>query len=77
MKEQGIVWPSILDQPVHRAENVLLCRLTHGILLVVCQDDHVLPLVSKILRQVCCHVADVVDAPTKLPALAKVVDSDQ
>ena len=67
----------ILDQPVHRSENVCLGWLTHGVLLVVCERDHVLPLVAEELVEICAHVLDVVDATSQLPTLAKVVDTNQ
>lgn len=77
MEEQGVIWTGVFDQPVHGAENVLLGRLAHGILLVVSQDDHVLSLVAKVLSQVARHVADIVDAAAQLAALAKVIDADE
>lgn len=77
MQEERIVWTSVLDQPVHGPENVLLGRLAHGILLIVCEDDHVFPLVAKVLDEVGRHVAHVVDAASKLATLAKIVDANQ
>lgn len=62
---------------MHGAQDVLLGRLAHGVLLVICEQDHVLPLVAKVLDQVRGHVADVIDAASQLAALAKVVDADE
>lgn len=77
MEEQGVVGPGVLDQPVHGAQDVLLGGLTHGVLLIVRQDDHVLPLVAEMLDEVGRHVPYVVDAAAELAALAKVVDADE
>ena len=62
---------------MHRPQNVRLRRLTHRILLVVRQDDHVLALVTEVLVQVRRHVLDVVDATSELAALVEVVDADE
>jgi hypothetical protein len=62
---------------VHGTQDILLCWLAHGILLVVREDDHVLTLVAEVLHEVGCHVADVVDAASQLASLTKVVDTDQ
>lgn len=75
MEEERIVWPRVLDEPVHRPQDVLLRRLAHRVLLVVCEDDHVFPLIAVVLDKVPRHVPDVVDASPELTALAKVVDA--
>lgn len=62
---------------MHGAQDVLLGRLAHGVLLVVGEQDHVLPLVAKVLDQVRGHVAHVIDAAPQLASLAKVVDADE
>lgn len=62
---------------MHSAQDVLLGRLAHGVLLVVGEQDHVLPLVAKVLDQVRGHVAHVIDAASQLAALAEVVDADE
>ena len=77
MEEQRVVWPCVFDQPMHRSQDVGFSRLAHGVLLVVGQRDHVLPLVAKELVQVCAHVLHIVDAAAKLSSLAEVVDTDQ
>ena len=77
MEEERIVWSGILDEPVHGPENICFCRLAHGILLVVGQNDHVLALVTEISVQVCGHVLHIVDATPQLTALSKVVDTDE
>lgn len=77
MEEQGIVWPRVLDQPVHGSQYVCLGWLAHWVLLVVGQGDHILPLVAEELVQIGAHILHVVDASPKLTALAKVVDTNQ
>ena len=77
MEEQRIVGLRVLDQPVHGAQNIRLSRLTHGVLLIIGEEDHVLAGIAEILVQVCRHVLDIVDTSAKLTLLTKVVDSDQ
>jgi len=77
MEEQRIVSLGVLDQPMHCSQNVGLRRLAHGILLIVGQDNHVFSRVAEIAIEVCRHILDVVDAPSKLPPLAEVIDADQ
>lgn len=62
MKEQRIIRSRILNQPMHRPQNILLRRLAHRVLQIVRQDYHVLALIPKVLKQVRRHVLDVVDA---------------
>lgn len=45
--------------------------------MVVCQDHHILPLVTKTLVKVGRHVFGVVDASSQLSLLAKIVDADK
>ena len=47
MKEERVVGSRILHQPMHGSQDVLLRRLTHGILLIIGQEHHVLSLVAK------------------------------
>jgi hypothetical protein len=77
VEEERIVGLGVLNEPVHGAQDVLLGRLAHGVLLVVGQGDHVLALVTKGLHQVVGHVLNIVDATTELTFLAKVVDANQ
>lgn len=58
MQKQSIVRLSILDEPLHRLENVVLGRKRARILLVVGEDHHVLGLVAKAFGD---EGADVVD----------------
>lgn len=76
MEEERVVGSSILDQPVHGTKNVLLCGLTHGILLIVGQDDHVFSFITKMFHQISSHVSDIVDTSTQLATLAEVVDTN-
>jgi hypothetical protein len=62
---------------MHCPQDVRLGRLAHGVLLIIGQSNHVLPLVAKELVQVCAHVLYIVDATTKLSSLAEVVDADE
>lgn len=77
MQEESIVRPGTIHQPLHRAKNVVFGGLRNGVLLIVRQDDHILPLVSISLHQELRHVLGVVDAASQLAALPKVVDTDQ
>lgn len=77
VEEERIIRFRVLDQPMHSSQDVLLGWLTHRVLLVVGQDNHILPCVSKIAVEVCRHVLDVIDATSKLAPLAKVVDAYQ
>lgn len=77
MEEERVVRLGVLNEPVHGAQDVLLGWLTHGVLLVVGQCDHILALVTKGLHQVVGHVLNIVDATSELALLAKVVDADQ
>jgi hypothetical protein len=77
VEEERVVRLSILHQPVHRTQDVLLRRLTDGVLLVVCEDDHILPLVPIRLVQERRHVLDVVDASSELSPLPEIVDTNQ
>jgi hypothetical protein len=69
MEEKRVIGVCVLDQPVHGSKDVLLGWLAHCILLVVCQDDHILARIAKVLVQVCAHVFDIVDTSSKLAAL--------
>lgn len=75
VEKQRVVWFRILHQPVHRSQYVLLRWLTHWILLIVRQDDHIFSGVSKVLVQVSRHVLNVIDTSPQLSSLAKVVDA--
>lgn len=77
MEEEGIVWSGILDEPMHCSQNVLFCRLAHGVLLVVGQDDHVFAPVSKLLGEIRRHVAYIIDTTSQLATLTKIVDTDE
>ena len=64
MEEQCVVRFCVLHQPVHGTQNILIRRLAHRIVLVVCQDDHILPRVAKVAIEVSRHIFDVIDAPS-------------
>lgn len=61
---------------MHGTQDVLFRRLAHGVLLIIGQDNHVLPFVAKVLDQVARHVLYIVDASAKLPSLSEVVDAN-
>lgn len=77
VEEERVIGLSVLDQPVHGAQDVLFGRLAHWVLLIIGQGDHVFALVAKGLHQVVGHVLNIVDATSELALLAKVVDTDQ
>jgi hypothetical protein len=77
VEEQRIVRACVLHQPVHSAQYIRFRRLAHWVLLVICQDHHVLSLVSKVAVQICRHVLHIVDASPQLSPLPKVVDTDE
>lgn len=62
---------------MHGSEEILFCRLAHGILLVVGQDDHVFSFVAKVLGEVARHVPHVIDTTPQLSSLAKIVYTDE
>lgn len=77
MEEERIIRPRVLYKPVHGSQDVLLGRLAHRVLLIIRKNDHILSLVTEMLREVCSHVADIVDTAAELAALTKVVDSNE
>ena len=77
MEKERVIGLGILDQPMHRAQNICFGGLTHGVLLVIGQNNHVLPRIAEVSIEVCRHVFDVVDTASELSPLAEVVDTDQ
>jgi len=45
--------------------------------LIICQDHHILPLVTKVFVQVIAHVLDIVDAAAELTSLAEIIDTNE
>ena len=43
-------------------------------MLVVCQDDHILPRVAKVAVEVIGHIFDVIDTPSEFRLLSEIVD---
>lgn len=66
----------ILNQPLHGAQYIRLCRLLDRIRLVVGQDHHIFATIVVALRQEIGHIVDVVDAAFELSGGAKVVDTN-
>lgn len=62
---------------MHRSQYVLLCRLAHGILLIIRQDDHVFSRIAEVTVEVGRHVLHVVDASSQLSPLPEVIDANQ
>lgn len=77
MEEQRIVRLSILHEPMHGSQDVLLGGLTLGVLLVVHQSHHVARVVAESLLQEPRHVLDIVDAAAQLSPLTDVIDADK
>lgn len=75
VEKERVVSSRIFHQPVHSTEYIGLRRLTHWILLVVRKDHHIFSFVAKVSVEVRGHILDVVDASSKLTALAKIVDA--
>ena len=75
MEEERIVRSRVFHQPVHCSQDICLGRLAHRILLIICQDHHVLSLVAEMAVQVGRHILHIVDASSELASLAKVVDT--
>jgi len=77
MQKQGVIWPSILNKPVHGLQDVLSRWDAHGMLRIIGQKDHVLSAVSMVLDEVVGQVLGIIDATSQLSLLTKVVDADE
>ena len=77
MEKERVIRACFFNKPMHSSEDVLLRRLAHWVLLIVCKNDHILPFVAKILDEIARHVSDIVNATSELSALSEVVDADQ
>ena len=77
MEKQRVIRLGVFYQPMHCTQDVRLRRLTHGVLLIVGQDDHVLTLVAKMSVEICRHILHIVDTAPQLSPLTKVVDADK
>lgn len=62
---------------MHCSEEILLGGLTHGVLLIIGENDHIFPFIPELLIEICRHVFHVVDASSQLTALPKVVDTNE
>ena len=62
---------------MHCSNDIRFSGLAHRVLLVICQNHHVFPRITKIPIQICRHIFHVIDTTAQLTALAKVVDADQ
>ena len=77
MEEKRVVRFRILDQPMHGTKDIRFCWLAHWVLLVISQDDHVFSRIAKVAVEVCRHVLDIVDTPSKLTPLTEIVDTNE
>lgn len=77
MNKQRIIWHRILDQPMHRPNNIRLRRLTQRIILIIRQNHHILPTIAVNIVEENRHLSHVVDASFQLVGLTKVVDANQ
>lgn len=77
MHKQRIIRLRIPHQPLHGPEDIRLGRDTHGILLVVGEDNHVAAAVPEAAMEEGGHVGDIVDAAAELVGLAEVIDADE
>lgn len=77
MQKQGIVRLSICNKPLQGLDDVVLGGLHNRVLLVISQNNHILPFIAVVLNQVLRQVSGVVDASAQLALLAEVVDTDQ
>jgi hypothetical protein len=62
---------------MHCTQYIRLSWNAQGILLVVGENNHVLPPIPVPLMEESRHVSDIVDASAKLIRLSEIVDSDQ
>lgn len=77
MNKQRIIRLRISHQPLHRTHHIGLGRHTHGILLVIRKNDHILASIAMLLMQERRHIGNIVDAAFQLVGLTDVVDSDK
>lgn len=40
VEKQRVVWLRALNKPVHSTDDVVPCGLRHGILRIICKEDH-------------------------------------
>lgn len=73
MDEKTVVRNGPVNKPLHRAKDICFRWQTLRVLLVVCEDYHVLAPIPVPLRQECRDVRHVVDTSLQLVRLAKVV----
>lgn len=77
MNEKRIVPLRILDQPLHRSQDIGFCWDTHGVLLVVGQDDHVFSPVAVSFMEEGRHVGHIVDTAAEGVRLPGIVNPNQ
>ena len=77
VEEQVVIGLSAFNQPIHGASDIGSRWVSHGVLLVVSENDHVVPLETVTLVHELGHVADVIDTSFKFVGCSKVVYTDQ
>lgn len=75
--KERVIGLCAFDQPLHGPQHVCLCGNAHRILLIVGEDDHVLPPVAVSLVEENGHFLDIVNAALQLIGLSEVVDADE
>src|ERR1700732_2221813 len=61
MEKQIVIWLGSLDEPLHCSGDIGSCWMSHGILLVVCEDDHIVPCEIISVMHEFRHITDIVD----------------
>lgn len=77
MKKESIIWLGVLNEPAHGSNDVGLGRLHHWVLLIICQDDHILSPIVVALYKESRDILHIIDTTSKLTFLAEVVDTNQ
>lgn len=77
MEKQRVIGLGALDEPVHGTQDVVSGGLTDRVLLVVGQDNHILPLVAVSFSQEGRDVLNIVQAAAQLAVLTEVVDANE
>lgn len=62
---------------MHGSDDIRPCWLTYGVGFIICQDHHVLLLVTVLVLEESLHPIDVVDASSQLVWLTDIIDSNE
>mmetsp|Transcript_28818 Transcript_28818/g.66591 ORF Transcript_28818/g.66591 Transcript_28818/m.66591 type:complete len:243 (-) Transcript_28818:7-735(-) len=77
MKHQGVAWATALAKPHKSVDDVFARGFHDRVVVVICEDEHVLLPKSPLAFQKIFHVLDVVDAALQFVGGSKVVNSNQ